>query len=44
MRVPASASAGTQNDEGGLLADAEAGMAEVSANFRAVGGVVEVKV
>ena len=33
-----------QNDAGGSLADAEAGMAEMSAKFRAGGGVVEVKV
>ena len=32
-----------QNDAGGSLADAEAGMAEMSAKFRAGGGVVEVK-
>ncbi|HEY1224630.1 MAG TPA: phosphomethylpyrimidine synthase ThiC [Brevundimonas sp.] len=35
---------GPQNDAGGSLADAEAGMAEMSAKFRAGGGVVEVKV
>jgi phosphomethylpyrimidine synthase len=33
-----------QNDAGGSLAAAEAGMAEMSAKFRAGGGVVEVKV
>ncbi|MCV0414561.1 MAG: phosphomethylpyrimidine synthase ThiC [Brevundimonas sp.] len=33
-----------QNDAGGSLAEAEAGMAEMSAKFRAGGGVVEVKV
>ncbi|MBU2165729.1 MAG: phosphomethylpyrimidine synthase ThiC, partial [Alphaproteobacteria bacterium] len=33
-----------QNDAGGSLVDAEAGMAEMSAKFRAGGGVVEVKV
>lgn len=33
-----------QNDAGASLADAEAGMAEMSAKFRAGGGVVEVKV
>jgi phosphomethylpyrimidine synthase len=33
-----------QNDAGGSLAEAEAGMAEMSAKFRAVGSVVEVKV
>ncbi len=33
-----------QNDAGGSLTDAEAGMAEMSAKFRAGGGVVEVKV
>lgn len=33
-----------QNDSGGSLAEAEAGMAEMSAKFRAGGGVVEVKV
>jgi phosphomethylpyrimidine synthase len=33
-----------QNDAGGSLAEAEAGMAEMSARFRAGGGVVEVKV
>jgi phosphomethylpyrimidine synthase len=33
-----------QNDAGGSLEDAEAGMAEMSAKFRAGGGVVEVKV
>ncbi|WP_461609960.1 phosphomethylpyrimidine synthase ThiC [Brevundimonas naejangsanensis] len=32
-----------QNDAGASLADAEAGMAEMSAKFRAGGGVVEVK-
>ncbi|WP_292069648.1 phosphomethylpyrimidine synthase ThiC [Brevundimonas sp. UBA7534] len=36
--------AAAQNDAGGSLADAEAGMAEMSAKFRAGGGVVEVKV
>jgi phosphomethylpyrimidine synthase len=34
----------SQNDAGGSLEDAEAGMAEMSAKFRAGGGVVEVKV
>jgi phosphomethylpyrimidine synthase len=33
-----------QNDAGGALEEAEAGMAEMSAKFRAGGGVVEVKV
>jgi phosphomethylpyrimidine synthase len=33
-----------QNDAGGSLEAAEAGMAEMSAKFRAGGGVVEVKV
>ncbi|WP_312597498.1 phosphomethylpyrimidine synthase ThiC [Brevundimonas sp.] len=33
-----------QNDAGGSLSEAEAGMAEMSAKFRAGGGVVEVKV
>ncbi|WP_449253426.1 phosphomethylpyrimidine synthase ThiC [Brevundimonas naejangsanensis] len=33
-----------QNDAGASLTDAEAGMAEMSAKFRAGGGVVEVKV
>jgi len=33
-----------QNDAGGSLVDAEAGMAEMSAKFRAGGGVVELKV
>nr|WP_183197791.1 phosphomethylpyrimidine synthase ThiC [Brevundimonas mediterranea] len=33
-----------QNDAGASLVDAEAGMAEMSAKFRAGGGVVEVKV
>ncbi|MFN4041692.1 MAG: phosphomethylpyrimidine synthase ThiC [Brevundimonas sp.] len=33
-----------QNDAGGSLAEAEAGMAEMSAKFRAGGGVVEVKI
>lgn len=33
-----------QNDAGASLAEAEAGMAEMSAKFRAGGGVVEVKV
>ena len=33
-----------QNDAGGSLEEAEAGMAEMSAKFRAGGGVVEVKV
>jgi phosphomethylpyrimidine synthase len=33
-----------QNDAGGSLTEAEAGMAEMSAKFRAGGGVVEVKV
>jgi len=33
-----------QNDAGGPLEDAEAGMAEMSAKFRAGGGLVEVKV
>ncbi len=36
--------AAAQNDAGGSLVDAEAGMAEMSAKFRAGGGVVEVKV
>ena len=35
--------AAAQNDAGGSL-EAEAGMAEMSAKFRAGGGVVEVKV
>ncbi len=34
----------SQNDAGASLTDAEAGMAEMSAKFRAGGGVVEVKV
>ncbi|MND76679.1 Phosphomethylpyrimidine synthase [compost metagenome] len=34
----------SQNDAGASLAEAEAGMAEMSAKFRAGGGVVEVKV
>ncbi|WP_436356820.1 phosphomethylpyrimidine synthase ThiC [Brevundimonas sp. CEF1] len=34
----------SQNDAGASLAEAEAGMAEMSARFRAGGGVVEVKV
>ena len=33
-----------QNDAEGSLAEAEAGMAEMSAKFRPGGGVVEVKV
>ena len=33
-----------RNDAGGSLAEAEAGLAEMSAKFRASGGVVEVKV
>ncbi|KQY84935.1 hypothetical protein ASD25_07970 [Brevundimonas sp. Root1423] len=33
-----------QNDAGGSLVDAEAGMAEMSAKFRAGGGTIEVKV
>ncbi len=33
-----------QNDAGRSLAEAEAGMAEMSAKFRAGGGVVEAKV
>ena len=33
-----------QNDAGASLADAEAGMAEMSAKFRAGGGEIEVKV
>jgi phosphomethylpyrimidine synthase len=33
-----------QNDAGGSLVDAEAGMAEMSAKFRAGGGAIEVKV
>ena len=33
-----------QNDAGGSLVDAEAGMAEMSAKFRASGSVGEVKV
>ena len=33
-----------QNDAGGSLAEAEAGMAEMSAKFRAGGGAIEVKV
>ncbi|MFN4267184.1 MAG: phosphomethylpyrimidine synthase ThiC, partial [Aquabacterium sp.] len=36
--------AAAQNDAGASLVDAEAGMAEMSAKFRAGGGVVEVKV
>jgi phosphomethylpyrimidine synthase len=36
--------AAAQNDAGGSLTEAEAGMAEMSAKFRASGGVVEVKV
>ena len=36
--------AAAQNDAGGSLTEAEAGMAEMSAKFRAGGGVVEVKV
>ena len=36
--------AAVQNDAGANLAEAEAGMAEMSARFRAGGGVVEVKV
>jgi len=36
--------AAAQNDAGGSLAEAEAGMAEMSAKFRAGGSVVEVKV
>jgi len=36
--------AAAQNDAGASLLDAEAGMAEMSAKFRAGGGVVEVKV
>ncbi len=36
--------AAAQNDAGGSLVDAEAGMAEMSAKFRAGGSVVEVKV
>ncbi|WP_374390648.1 phosphomethylpyrimidine synthase ThiC [Brevundimonas sp.] len=36
--------AAAQNDAGASLAEAEAGMAEMSAKFRAGGGVVEVKV
>jgi phosphomethylpyrimidine synthase len=36
--------AAAQNDAGGSLAEAEAGMAEMSAKFRAGGGVVGVKV
>ena len=32
-----------QNDAGGSLAEAEAGMAEMSAKFRAGGGAIEVK-
>ncbi|MEN5228800.1 phosphomethylpyrimidine synthase ThiC [Brevundimonas naejangsanensis] len=35
---------GTQNDAGASLTDAEAGMAEMSAKFRAGGGEIEVKV
>jgi phosphomethylpyrimidine synthase len=31
------------NDAGAILVDAEAGMAEMSAKFRAGGGVVEMK-
>ncbi len=33
-----------QNDAGGSLLDAEAGMAEMSAKFRAKDGAIEVKV
>ena len=36
--------AAAQNDAGGSLVDAEAGMAEMSAKFRAGGGEIEVKV
>ncbi|WP_295192217.1 phosphomethylpyrimidine synthase ThiC [uncultured Brevundimonas sp.] len=36
--------AAAQNDAGASLSEAEAGMAEMSAKFRASGGVVEVKV
>jgi len=36
--------AAAQNDAGGSLAEAEAGMAEMSAKFRAGGGEIEVKV
>jgi phosphomethylpyrimidine synthase len=36
--------AAAQNDAGASLSEAEAGMAEMSAKFRAGGGVVEVKV
>ena len=36
--------AAVQNDAGASLAEAEAGMAEMSARFRAGGGLVEVKV
>jgi phosphomethylpyrimidine synthase len=36
--------AAAQNDAGGSLAEAEAGMAEMSAKFRAGGGAIEVKV
>jgi len=36
--------AAAQNDAGGSLEDAEAGMAEMSAKFRAGGGAIEVKV
>ena len=36
--------AAAQNDAGDSLAEAEAGLAEISAKFRAGGGVVEVKV
>ena len=36
--------AAAQNDAGASLSEAEAGMAEMSAKFRAGGGMVEVKV
>ena len=36
--------AAAQNDAGGSLVDAEAGMAEMSAKFRAGGSAIEVKV
>jgi len=36
--------AAAQNDAGGSLAEAEAGMAEMSAKFRAGGGNIEIKV
>jgi len=36
--------AAAQNDAGGSLAEAEAGMAEMSAKFRAGGGAIEVKI